>query len=98
MRYALALLVVLLVTGVWLSSDAMLEAAGFWIIASYIASCLLVFPLEIMLFTATLLITIFLGLYKINEIKLSLTQLPLTFMDLTIAVSNPEGLFAALRI
>jgi phosphoglycerol transferase MdoB-like AlkP superfamily enzyme len=98
MRYALALLVVLPATAVWLSSDATIEAASFWIITSYIASCVLVFPLEIRLFTATLFVSIFIGLYKINEIKLSLTQLPLTFMDLTIAYNNPDGLLAALKI
>ena len=98
MRYALALLVVLLATAVWLSSDATIEAASFWIITSYIASCVLVFPLEIRLFTATLFVSIFIGLYKINEVKLSLTQLPLTFMDLTIAYNNPDGLLAALKI
>ena len=98
MRYAIALLVVLLSTIAWLPNDTTIEADSFWTIASYIASCILVFPLEIMLFTATLFVSIFLGLYKINEIKLSLTQLPLTFMDLSIAFRNPDGLLAALKI
>lgn len=81
MRHALALFVVFLVTVVWLSSQAILEAASLWIMISYIASGLLVFPIEIMLFTATSFISIFIVLHQINEIKLSLTQLPLTFMD-----------------
>ena len=41
----------------------------------------------------------FLGvLEKINETKISLTQMPLTFTDIKIAFQDPEGLVNAMKV
>jgi hypothetical protein len=75
-----------------------IESFGYLIIVGYTAACLLVLPCEIGLFAAILLVSVFVGLKKINQTKISLTQMPLTFTDIKIAFQDPEGLANAMKI
>ena len=80
------------------SGDAALDINSNWIIAGYVAACLLAFPAEISLYAAILICFLLVGLYQINETKIHLTHMPLTWMDLKIASSNPYGLLGAMKI
>jgi phosphoglycerol transferase MdoB-like AlkP superfamily enzyme len=99
MRHAVALILVAL-TSVWwyFSSDAALDTNSNWIIAGYVAACLLGIPAEIGLYAAILICFLLVGLHQINETKIHLTHMPLTWMDLKIAYSNPYGLLGAMKI
>lgn len=94
-----ALVLVIGTTICWLTwGDARIEAHGGLIIAGYAAACLLVLPIEIGLFIAVLLVGVFLSLEKINETKITLVKMPLTFVDIKIAAANPDGLVNALGV
>jgi Sulfatase len=90
---------VIVITLCWhLLDGKSIESFGYLIIVGYIAACLLVLPFEIGLFAAILLVSVFVGLKKINQTKISLTQMPLTFTDIKIAFQDPEGLVNAMKI
>ena len=74
------------------------EFFGYLIIVGYLAACLLVLPFEVGLLAAMLLVSVFGVLEKINETKISLTQMPLTFTDIKIAFQDPEGLVNAMKV
>jgi phosphoglycerol transferase MdoB-like AlkP superfamily enzyme len=99
MRHAFAL-ILLALTSVWwyFSGDAALDIKSNWIIAGYVAACLLAIPAEIGLYAAILICFLLVGLYQINETKIHLTHMPLTWMDLKIAYGNPYGLLGAMKI
>ena len=73
MRHAFAL-ILLVLTSVWwyFSGDAALDIKSNWIIAGYVAACLLAIPAEIGLYAAILICFLLVGLYQINETKIHL--------------------------
>ena len=96
---AVALLMTIVLTVAWrlLSFDVIEDNASLIVISYILLSCL-AFPLRYGIWFIFTLCLFYLTLAKINEIKIALTELPLTYMDLAIAVSNPEGFLSAIRL
>lgn len=94
-----ALFVAVVLTIAWprLGFD-ILERASSLIILIYLFLALFAFPLRYSIVSIILVIFFILFLGKINEIKIALTQLPLTFMDLSITLHDPEGFFNAIGL
>ncbi len=99
LRWATA--VVLITLGAFpplIFSEAELLSASTWILLCYISAACIVFPLH--LGVAVLVMTVILqaGLAAISAAKIDLTGLPLTILDLRLAVSNPIGVWSALDL
>ena len=99
LKIAGALFILFAVSMCWLTwSGPRIEAHAGLIMAGYIATCLLVLPIEIGLSAGVLLVGIFIGLTEINETKISLVEMPLTFVDIRIALQDLGGLVSALKL
>jgi hypothetical protein len=75
-----------------------LFAATSWIAWAYIAAACLILPARFgaLIFLSAIVLSAVLAV--INSIKVGLTGLPLTMLDIEIASANPAGLWAALKL
>jgi hypothetical protein len=80
---------------IWLV-DPLLAAT--WILLGYAAAICLLLPLRFGILTLIGMVALNWMLTWISRIKVDLTGLPLTMLDLRIAVGNPEGLWDALSL
>jgi hypothetical protein len=74
------------------------EKAATWILAGYTGAICLLLPSWFGAFTFAGLIAVHALLTWINHIKVELTGIPLTMLDLRIAVANPGGLWDAMGL
>ena len=72
--------------------------AATWILLGYIAAICLLFPLPFGVLTFAVVAGLHVLLTWISTIKADLTGMPLTMLDVRIAVSNPAGLWDALSL
>ena len=74
------------------------EKAATWILAGYTGAICCLLPFSFGALTFAGLITLHALLTWINHIKVELTGIPLTMLDLRIAVANPGGLWDAMGL
>ncbi|KPK51623.1 MAG: hypothetical protein AMJ59_27800 [Gammaproteobacteria bacterium SG8_31] len=98
-RWASALLLVAgaTVLGMFLPARELLSATA-WILLGYAVAFCLVLPSRLGLVCLLVLLCGNLILSGINTIKVDLTGLPLTMLDIKIAVANPAGLWDAMNL
>jgi hypothetical protein len=72
--------------------------AATWILLAFIAAICLLIPLSYGALTFAVVVGLHLMLSLISTIKADLTEMPLTMLDVRIAVSNPAGLWDALSL
>lgn len=72
--------------------------AATWILLGYAAAICLLLPFRFGILTFTGMVALNLLLTWISRLKVDLTGLPLTMLDIRIAIGNPEGLWDALSL
>lgn len=80
---------------IWLLDPVL---AATWILLGYAAAICLLLPLRFGILTFTGIVVLHSLLTWISRLKVDLTGLPLTILDIRIAVGNPEGLWDALAL
>ena len=73
-------------------------SAATWILLGYSAAICLLLPFRFGILTFTGIVALNLSVTWISRLKVDLTGLPLTILDIRIAVGNPEGLWDALSL
>jgi phosphoglycerol transferase MdoB-like AlkP superfamily enzyme len=103
-RWSLSMITVRWIIAVYITSCAivlwLIEPlfAATWILLAYIAAICLLIPLSYGALTFAVVVGLHLMLTWISTIKADLTEMPLTMLDVKIAVSNPAGLWDALSL
>ncbi|UCC13260.1 MAG: sulfatase-like hydrolase/transferase [Gammaproteobacteria bacterium] len=85
------------VLGMFLPKQELLSAS-FWILLSYVVAICVVLPRRLGLITLLVVLGLNIALAAINAIKIDLTGLPLTMLDVKIALHYPAGLWDALNL
>jgi hypothetical protein len=93
----LALTAVATLLALWLSREDLYDKAA-WLFWCYFAALCLLLPLRLgaLMFLAVGLLSVLLA--AVNTIKVGATGLPLTLLDIRIALANPAGLWDALKL
>jgi len=99
LRWATAVLFITVGTfpPLFFSNSALLSAST-WILLCYAFAACIVFPLRLGTVMLVMMVTLQAALAAISAAKIDLTGLPLTILDLRLAVSNPIGLWSALDL
>lgn len=93
-----ALLLVSAISASLVLSDAALLSASPWILAAYILAGCIAMPLRLGAVMMVLAVGIQIALAEINAVKIDLTGLPLTVLDVRLAAADPNGLLSALDL
>ena len=99
LRWATAVLFIAVGTfpPLFFSNSALLSAST-WILLCYVFAACIVLPLRLGMAVLVMIATLQAVLAAISAAKIDLTGLPLTILDLRLAVSNPTGVWSTLDL
>jgi hypothetical protein len=94
----LTLLFLLLIAAIQFAADGTVLDAGVWVVAAVAGISALALPWRAAVAYLSACGLLALAIRGLSEAKVSLTEMPLTFLDLRIALANPAGFAGAMKL